>query len=561
MNAQAAEIKRHGRHYTPSALARFLAERSLRHVEGRSTLRVLDPACGDGELLFAVHELMTELNPRAHLTLVGYDLDPDAVAMARERSDALRIAADLQTGDFLKVGRELPQESFDVIITNPPYVRTQQLGQETAQLLAAEFGLTGRIDLTHPFVTMFPILLNDGGVVGLLCSNRFLTTRSGANVRRALQSSLALREIFDLGDTKLFDAAVLPAIAVATNGRYDTFGDCSFSSAYELADEVPSSTASLFEALVADCDDIVEHQGRAIAVKVGKLATGHSHLETWRISHEAGDDWLEMLSKATWKTFGDVGKIRVGIKTTADSVFISDDWDRLSEMPEEDLLLPLITHHNVNPWRIADHLQTRVLYPYDRTAHKRSLVNFSNFPKTMAYFYSNSDRLKARKYVVDGGREWFEIWVPHRPAMWLTPKIVFPDISEKARFAYDKSGAVVNGDCYWISLEEIGNEDIAYLMIAVANSALGLRFYDEVCGNRLYSGRRRWITQYVSKFPLPDPTTKASGTLISVVRRMLERQGRPSREDSALVDELVEKAFAESDTGPAQREQATLFSR
>ena len=35
-----------------------------------------------------------------------------------------------------------------------------------------------------------------------------------------------------------------------------------------------------------------------------------------------------------------------------------------------------------------------------------------------------------------------------------------------------------------------GDEDIAYLMLAVANSSLGVRYYDEVCGNRLYSGKR-----------------------------------------------------------------------
>ncbi|WP_308112447.1 Eco57I restriction-modification methylase domain-containing protein [Nocardia abscessus] len=72
------------------------------------------------------------------------------------------------------------------MITNPPYVRTQQLGGSTAQLLSKRFGLRGRIDLTHPFVATLPRLLADGGVLGLLCANRFLTTKAGANIRRLL---------------------------------------------------------------------------------------------------------------------------------------------------------------------------------------------------------------------------------------------------------------------------------------------------------------------------------------------------------------------------------------
>ena len=41
------------------------------------------------------------------------------------------------------------------------------------------------------------------------------------------------------------------------------------------------------------------------------------------------------------------------------------------------------------------------------------------------------------------------------------------------------------------------------LILAVANSSFAVEFYDAVCGNRLYSGRRRFITQYVKRFPLP----------------------------------------------------------
>ncbi|MEI8081791.1 MAG: DNA methyltransferase, partial [Actinomycetes bacterium] len=413
------------------------------------------------------------------------------------------------------------------------------------QLLATEFKLTGRIDLTHPFVTLMPTLLRPGGLLGLLCSNRFLTTRAGANMRRVFQTSLDPIEIYDLGDTKLFSAAVLPAIVIAVNRRPQESTVCSFASAYTDESAAPTDPGSLFDALTAGRDAVISHEGRVIALRAGTLVQSLSTLEPWRAANPSSDHWLKKIHDATWRTFGDVAKIRVGIKTTADRVFISDDWESASPKPEDQLLLPLITHDNVTPWQVSEHLKTKVLYPYDLFREKRTLVDMTQYPSAMGYLDSHADQLKSRRYVVEGGREWFEIWVPHKPSLWQVPKIVFPDISVDARFAIDRSGAVVNGDCYWISLADIGSEDVALLMLAVANSALGKRFYDEVCGNKLYSGRRRWMTQYVSRLPLPDPENDASTELIKATREVVESGNSPDQRKLAQIDDLVQAAFAE----------------
>jgi adenine-specific DNA-methyltransferase len=560
MSQLKAAVKRHGKHYTPAALADFLASRVLGQFvgTGRKSLRVLDPACGDGELLFAFRRVAVELLPDREVAMVGYDLDAAAIGIARKRALGFGAEVELHQGDFLQVGRTLPAGTFDAIITNPPYVRTQQLGQETAQLLAAEFKLSGRIDLTHPFVAMMPSLLRPNGVVGLLCSNRFLTTKAGANMRRVFQTSLDPLEIHDLGDTKLFAAAVLPAIVIAANRPPRESDICSFSSAYVSDALSVTSEEDLFEALNADHDSVVSHEGRAISVRIGTLVRSLSTVEPWRAAYASSDDWLEKIQAATWRTFGDIAKIRVGIKTTADRVFISDQWESLSPKPEDDVLLPLITHDNVTPWQVSEQLGTRVLYPYDLSKEKRTLLDMMRYPSAMGYLESHGEQLRGRRYVIEGGRQWFEIWVPHKPSMWKVPKIVFPDISVDARFAIDRSGAVVNGDCYWISLADVGSEDVALLMLAVANSSLGRRFYDEVCGNKLYSGRRRWMTQYVSRLPLPDPQTEVASQLIQATRKLMDSGIAPDQSELAKIDELVDASFAEPIRG-ADRGPATLF--
>ena len=549
-----ADRKRHGKHYTPVELADFLATRTLSRLGPSDRLTILDPACGDGELLLAVHRAAVALEIDAELELVGYDLDPIAVSIARDRAAVAGVRVRIEQADFLAVSRSLGAHAADAVITNPPYVRTQQLGQEFAKKLASEFGLQGRVDLTHPFVALAPKLLRPGGILGLLCSNRFMTTKAGVNVRRVLQTDLTPVEVFDLGDTRLFEAAVLPAIVVAENQRATSEPDCPFSSAYEDSDAEPQAGLSLFNALLADADSTVSHGGRVIKVKVGRLAHSSTPADPWRLAHTTGEAWLSSIESATWKTFGDVAKIRVGIKTTADAVFIGKDWEGRIPQPEAALLLPLITHDGVAAWRIDEMRSTKVLYPYDLGKPKRTLVDMDKYPRAMGYLVSHAERLKGRKYVIEGGRQWYEIWVPQRPADWAAPKIVFPDISVAAQFALDESGAIVNGDCYWISVPDIGSEDLALLMLAVANSSLGQRYYDEVCGNKLYAGRRRWMTQYVARLPLPFPDSDAARELVAAARKLV-RSAEPEPALLATVDTLVEAAFASGEgTAPVPNE-------
>ncbi|MFC4372604.1 Eco57I restriction-modification methylase domain-containing protein [Nocardia halotolerans] len=607
----AQERKRHGRHYTPPQLARFLARRALRHVRGGGELRVLDPACGDGELLLAVHREMAASAPQVEVRLTGYDLDRRAVTETAGRAAAEGVEIDCRAGDFLAASARLRAGSFDLIISNPPYVRTQQLGGTTAQLLSRKFGLRGRIDLTHPFVAVAPRLLAADGVLGLLCANRFLTTKAGSNLRRILTSELTPVELYDLGDTKLFAAAVLPAITIAT--RAVGSGGCRYVSVYEESGAEPNSSATLFDALAGEDGCLVEAGGRVFAVEVGVLVTpnpsarqgvgprpgfepeqgpgivpeqrpgavpeqgsgsavlsgsapsardrrrdprgrasvarGGARVEphdddAWRMSRPALDRWLNRIAERTWRSFGETARIRVGIKTTADRVFISDRWEQFDPTPEPELLQQLITHHDLEPWRVSMDRGTRVLYPYDLLQPRRTPIDLSRYPGAAAYLRAHEQVLSGRRYVVDGGRKWFEIWVPQRPHLWCAPKLVFPDISERPRFALDRSGAVVNGDCYWISLTDLGprasSTDLAYLLMGVANSALGLRFYDAVCGNRLYSGRRRWITQYVARLPLPDPQNAAAAEIVARVRALVE--GVVAVRDAGI-DEAVAAAF------------------
>ena len=554
--------KQHGIHYTPPELARFLARQAAdcfltanngSLVSTQDRISVLDPACGDGELLASLIQTLRRSKSIASsglpIDVIGFETDSAAAASTRARLARFeQVSVEISDQDFLV--KKLGGRRFDCVIANPPYVRTQVLGGATAKRLAQKFDLTGRVDLYQAFMVAIIELLRPGGALGLLTSNRFLTVRSGQAVRRLLRTHFDLQHIFDLGDTRLFDAAVLPVVLSAVKREPNQVAKPvtpTYTRIYRAAAEDGNTKSNPKLTLLEAVEDpaltgAVETCEGSFLIERGQLVAENED-SVWSLGNSTTRRWLQQVRSQQTHRFGDLAEIKVGIKTTADAVFIREDWGACIPAPESELILPLITHHDAQRWTINTP-QKRVLYPYDFGESKRMPVNLSDFPAARDYLELHRQRLEGRRYVVDSRRKWYEIWVPHQPAQWANPKLVWPDISEEPRFFLDRSGAIVNGDCYWIKLREGVDSDWLYLMLAVANSSLATRFYDTVFHNKLYAGRRRYMTQYVNEFPLPDLESEIGTEIVGQVKQLVRK---PSRKIESQVENLVSKAFGFAD--------------
>lgn len=545
-----------GSHYTPKILADFVAKQIVKFLPRRETLRVLDPAVGDGELLFSLLAALTAYAQKA-IEVSGFDTNEVAVEIAKSRIEPIVPASNLnlEKRDFVDFAidyrREMRQRQlfnqclrhFDVIIANPPYVRTQALGAARAQDLAQMFELKGRVDLYHVFLSGISAVLRPGGIAGVIVSNRFMTTRAGAEIRRLIKEEFDILHVWDLGDTQIFEAAVLPAVLLLKKKEADV-ESCipNFSSIYtNKLQEAKSVCLNVIEAL--DEEGVVRvGESSNFLVQHGVLDSSSDRDGVWRLATTNSDEWLARTEKNTFCRFGDIGKIRVGVKTTADKVFIRDDWDSLPTADRPELLVPLISHHVARRYR-ARTTRKNILYPHCIKNGKRSAVDLSEFPRSANYLNSQRSALGLRDYLVKSGRQWYEIWVPQDPSAWSRPKIVFRDITSEPTFWMDLSGAIVNGDCYWLTNDYEKDEDILWLCLAVGNSSFIEEFYDHSFNNKLYSGRRRFMTQYVEKFPVPDPRLPSSREIVKEVKNLYERLSSElmSPEEMAIFDKYQQR--------------------
>ena len=552
--AKVSRAKSGGATYTPNLLADFVARQMVDTKETlphQRPIRILDPALGHGQLLLS---LIHYLHCRAHTNLEvhAFETDPDAVQYAKRRFKRQfpQVALELQHRSFLdhvldRFGpddqRDLfraPQSAgYDMIIANPPYVRTQIMGARRTQDLARQFGLSGRSDLYYAFVLAITRALRSDGTAGLILSNRFMTTKSGAVVRRTLVEDMNIRHVWDLGDTKLFDAAVLPAVVILEgNGRRNTFIP-GYTSIYETAKPAIASACDPLSAF--NREGIVRiGDGRRFHVQHGRLDTDGTSDGVWRLATRHADEWLSTVADHSWSTFRRVGKVRVGVKTCADRVFIRNDWDDVTGRQCPELLRPLLTHHTAR--RFKPSVLPRpleILYPHENVGGRRRAVDLTQYPRSRAYLELNRSALESRHYIKAAGREWYEIWVPQNPDAWNQVKVVFRDIADKPTFWIDLDGSVVNGDCYWLTCDDpFGDDDLLWLAVSVGNSTFIERFYDYRFNNRLYSGRRRFMTQYVEAFPLPDPRGSVGQKIIANSKLLFDSM--PFAKEKNMIEEL-----------------------
>lgn len=208
------ERNKWGQFATPQKLAKSITRYAL-SLLGDSRVRFLDPAIGTGSFYSALLQLAP-----AHLieSASGTELDPAFAGASRDlwANAGLQVAV----GDFTR--QPLPEKLFNLILTNPPYVRHHHIPTEAKNRLKAQVARTLRLETSGlaGLYTYFLLLahewLEEEGLSVWLIPSEFMDVNYGSTLRRYLTECVTLLHIhrFRPSDTQFTDAMVSSAVVV-----------------------------------------------------------------------------------------------------------------------------------------------------------------------------------------------------------------------------------------------------------------------------------------------------------------------------------------------------------
>lgn len=214
-------------------------------------LKILDPACGSGaflnqalEYLIKEHKILqNDLALMGDLfvsyqveeeilehNLYGVDINEDAVEIAKlslwlrtaQKGRVLTKLSDKILCANSLLNMPFSENSFDIVIGNPPYVRQEAIKEQKEALSKIYKVANGTADLYVYFYELAFNMLKPNGIKGFICSNKFFRAKYGENLREYILENSTILQIVDFNGVKIFeDATVDSAITIFQKQKAD----------------------------------------------------------------------------------------------------------------------------------------------------------------------------------------------------------------------------------------------------------------------------------------------------------------------------------------------------
>ena len=204
-----------GQHATPGDLALQIIRYAAEITAGWTQISFLDPAVGTG----AFYSALLSATPKSRVKRAsGYEVNRAITAVARSLWTAEGL--DVYHQDFTATEPPPPEERFNLVICNPPYVRHHHIGGQKKRELKEKLAEQGNMELTGlaglyaHFIGLTHPWMADGALAGWLVPGEFMDVNYGKGIRDYLTSRVTLMHIhrFDPERSQFKDALVSSAV-------------------------------------------------------------------------------------------------------------------------------------------------------------------------------------------------------------------------------------------------------------------------------------------------------------------------------------------------------------
>ena len=434
--------RREGIVYTPNYVIDYIIRRCNEMRNVTSTPNIIDPACGSGGFIVRAIPIISEwydIHKEKVINehIYGVDINSDAIEYAKLMIELfcaensinapsnfeflLREDSLLTPKERLLTAFGINDDAFDIVLTNPPYVKLQNLDQNYRQRLYEaypEFTI-GSFSLAMLFLVAGYRLLSSSGALGYITQNNIYTSLAGEKVREFLQQHRSIHTIVDFGHKKIF-----PTVSAYTCLIFlDKVPQerMRFRRCYEPDVELPALRSS-------DFHDI---QIKLLSKKKWRLAAPH-HLRNLQHLESNGTP------------LGNLANIRVGFATLRDRVFLIDGNSRLLDI-EPDITTPAIKVADFSSEEELRHNRARVIQPYQKIKNKWIPIEEKTFqqlyPNAYAHLKAHQAELSKRDKGRGNQRRFYE-WGRSQCMEASGPKLLTKTFNRGPNFLLDETDSL-----------------------------------------------------------------------------------------------------------------------
>lgn len=436
-----AEKTSNGAVYTPKYIRDYIVSHVCKSIEKPLTdCLCADIACGCGAFLYTLADYIhTETGqPYSEIYHHLYGVDISEISIQRAKillalialvhgetiveNDFNLFQGDSLTFDFWQMPRVQKNKGIDIIVGNPPYVRSKHIDPITKKNLSRwSTSHIGNADLYIPFFEIGASLLCETGILGYITVNTFFKSVNARQLRNYLSKGTLSLRIINFGEQLVFKKKL----------AYTCLAFLSKS---------PCNSLLYAKANIADVQNDVK-------IPFGEIE--YTMLDNHRGWHLNQNEVLQNIRRieTTGEPLGDKYVIKNGIATLANDVFIfrpvrSDNMyyyliKESKEYPiEKGICRDIIKPNILKTEEEISEKEEKIISPYD-SEHNLIEENFFQQEYPLAYRYLQTCRkiLDAR----DKGEGDYGAWYAFGRTQAIADnglKLLFPYMSDLPHFVY-----------------------------------------------------------------------------------------------------------------------------
>lgn len=507
-----ADKQVNGAFFTPSYIVDFI----VRNVQPSRESISADMSCGCGAFILGLLRYYTSHFGYTVSESLPYIFGGDIIDYNVRRCKLLVMLYGLMHGEVISEheinisqGDSLKRQwgmRFDIIVGNPPYVKFQDLDEDTRAYLFKQWETTkqGTYNLYFAFFELGLKLLTPNGRLGYITPNNYFTSLSGEPLRAFFQSKQCIYSIIDFNCTKVFDVQTYTAITFVNKDRNQHIG-------YARIDDGMTPNAFLKQI------SLTMNEYTALSVKKWRLLCGEERQNIYAIEH----------SGSSLKTLFD---ICVGIATLKDDAytFVPSKEDEkfyyvTQEKPykiEKEATRPLVKISDVKCQQDLENNKKRIIFPY--YLDKENRVQLIEEPDFRLMFPCCYEYLLAKRDILANrgkGNHVYEPFYKYGRTQTMNKKgkkLLTPTFSQYPRFLVDNTseGLFTNGYGIYPRTESagdlfgsnpIGRVENFDVVQKILNSCV-MHYYVKKTSVSIEGGYPCYQKNFIERFTIPDFT-------------------------------------------------------